>query len=283
MTLSERVRIGLARPVRLYLRHTPVQRGRGFIYFRILPLILPPSPAGFDAGRPDGSRIRLSYREVLGLVTFVSGGFEEPESRLLSRLARDGTIAFDVGANIGIHTIPLARAMPGGTVVAIEPLPANARRLVQNAEANKVGNIRLVQASAGPGEGQVILHLSDDPAFGSTTAVHHRRATSDGLMVQQTTLDRLWEDADRPPVSVVKIDIEGGELGALQGARRMLETARPPLLIETQGAARGPVVAFLATCDYRPQATPGLEPWNVLFRHSSDVIAPDLHDPDTDR
>jgi FkbM family methyltransferase len=269
MTAIDRIRIGLARPICWYLRHAPAQRGRGFLLFRVLPAILPPPPASFQAVRPDGSRIRLTYREVLGLVTFAQGGFEEPEGRLLASLARAGTTAFDVGANVGIHTIPLARAMPSGTVIAVEPLPANARRLRENAADNGVANVELAQAAVGAAEGEIVLQLADDPAFASTTAVHVRRKAVDAIRVPLTTIDRLWEEAGRPGVSVVKIDIEGGELAALLGATTMLDAEHPPLLIETQDAARPLVSELLAEHGYAPRAADGLEPWNVLFVHSA--------------
>jgi FkbM family methyltransferase len=266
----------MAQPLRWYVRHTPAQRGKGFVLFRVLRLVLPPEPASFEAVRPDGSRIRLRYREVLGLVTFVYGGFEEAEGRLLSELARDGTFAFDIGANVGIHTIPLARAMATGTVIAVEPLPANARRLQENAEANGVANVQLAGAAVGEEEGEVVLQLADDPAFASTTAVHERRKAIDAITVPLTTIDHLWEQAGRPGVSVVKIDIEGGELAALRGAVAMLAAEHPPLLIETQEGARSLVVQLLSTHGYAPRPVAGLEPWNVLFVHRAARLEPPI-------
>ena len=171
MKRRNRLRVGLAQPVKMYLRKIPLNRGRGFVYRQILRRILPPAPESFAARRPGGSFVTLQFREVLGLSAFVTGGFEDAECRLLMAITRPDSVAIDVGANVGIHTIPIAASAPLARVLAIEPLPGNAARLRENADANSIENIDVIEVAVGSQEGVVTLHIADDPAYASTDGV----------------------------------------------------------------------------------------------------------------
>jgi FkbM family methyltransferase len=259
------LRIALARPIGLYLRHSPTTRGRGFVIRQFLRRMLPPPPASFAVRRPGGSSITLEYREVLGLSAFVNGGFEDAECRLLIALTRPNSTAIDVGANVGIHAIPMAASSPTAKILAIEPLPSNVRRLRQNAEANMIDNLDVLELAVGRAQGVATLHVADDPAYASTDAVLGGHREVGLLAVQQTTLDLIWEEAGRPVVSVIKIDIEGGEMAALSGARVLLASRQPAVLIEAHDARIGAVETALAETGYQRQPTDGLQPWNHLF------------------
>lgn len=57
------------------------------------------------------------------------------------------------------------------------------------------------------------------------------RPTSKTL-VEATTIDDEWNRLGRPPVSVIKIDVEGGEYDVLLGARECIAAQRPSILTE---------------------------------------------------
>jgi FkbM family methyltransferase len=261
-----RLRVGLAQPVREYLRHAPTNRGRGFVYRHILRRILPPAPESFVVRRPGGSLVSLQYREVLGLSAFVSGGFEDAECRFLMAMTSPNSTAIDVGANVGIHAIPMAAASPSAKVLAIEPLPNNARRLRDNAEANSIENIDVIEVAVASDEGVVTLHVADDPAYASTDAVLPGHREIGQLAVEQTTLDAIWERAGRPVVSLIKIDVEGGELDVLNGAHALLASQLPTILIEALETRIETVASALAEYGYRPRTLAGLQPWNHVFQ-----------------
>jgi FkbM family methyltransferase len=210
--------------------------------------------------------VTLEYQEILGLSAFVNGGFEDAECRLLVALTRPETMAIDVGANVGIHAVPIAASLPTATVLAIEPVPGNALRLQDNIEANSIRNAEVRAVAVGSGEGLITLHVADDPAYASTDAVVRGQREIGQLSVEQTTLDAIWERAGRPPVSVVKIDVEGAELAVLNGAGALLADQHPSVLIEAHGAQFAAVASVLAKDGYRLQATDGLQPWNHLFQ-----------------
>jgi FkbM family methyltransferase len=254
-------------PVRIYLKRSPLLRGKGFITRRILKPLLPPPPSSFVAVRPDGSHVSLYYRETLGLTTITFGGFEDAECRVLCELARRGSTAIDVGGNVGVMAIPLARAVgPDGTVVAVEPVAENVRRLQANAALNELTNIVVRQVAAGQDKGRVEFQIVEDSAYGSTQSVSRGMTTTGVIMVESLPLDQIWADLGSPEVSVVKIDVEGGEAGVIRGASALLERDRPVLMLEANTAADlAQLTDLLKPHGYCEQPTDGFMPWNHLF------------------
>jgi FkbM family methyltransferase len=143
-----------------------------------------------------------------------------PEIAWIRQALRPGDVVADVGANNGFTGILFARAVgAAGRVVGFEPSPANLEAARQNIRLNQVGNFELVAAAVGAEPGTV----SFDPGFGNGAV-----ASGGPITVPQVTLDAHF-GASR--VDLLKLDIEGYELAALRGARRLLE-ARPALAIE---------------------------------------------------
>jgi FkbM family methyltransferase len=257
----------LAGPIRVYVRHCPFQRGKGLLVRRLLLPTLPPDPALFVARLPGGGLIRLHPRETIGFATLLDGGFETSEITCAIERSPAGTTTFDVGANVGIFSVALGRAVgPDGHVVAVEPDPANVRRLLDNLAFNSIGNARVVEAAASDREEIVELHLADDPAYNSVVAIEGRHAQTGTAAVQSVRLDQIWDDLGRPTVSFVKIDVEGGEVSVLRGSKVMIAATRPALLVEANDVRRLTLLrSELEPHGYRDDPQPGFQPWNHLF------------------
>jgi FkbM family methyltransferase len=223
----------LAWPLRWYVTHTPIRHGRTFLAYRILQPLTPNGDSTFDLEVPGGGRVPLRYREIVGFEALLNGSFERAELEVAYRAAKPGAVAVDVGAHAGLFTIAMARA---AEVWAVDPLPENTRRLQEAAEANGLGNVRVVEAAAGETDGTVTFNLSWDPAFGSLVG-GGENTTGRTVTVPQLRLDTIWQEAGRPSVSFVKVDAEGAELEVLRGAARLLEACRPVLMVETDDPA----------------------------------------------
>ncbi|MFH9086724.1 FkbM family methyltransferase [Streptomyces sp. NPDC017673] len=169
------------------------------------------------------------YGDVL-----TSGVSWEHETRLLRRLTRAGAAVLDVGANYGYTASLFAHhAGRGGRVVSVEPEPVMAGLLERNMAANGHDNVDVVRAAAGSAPGRLELWRS-----ATNLACHALNpglvpAPVDSVTVPVTTLDDVCADrlAGRTP-DLLKVDVEGWELEALKGARRVLETARPDIWLE---------------------------------------------------
>lgn len=253
-------------PLRAYLRLSPLKRGKGRLIEICIKPILPPHPESFTKRLPDGSVIQLHHSGSIGVTVLAFGSFEAAEMDWLRSHAPHGSTAIDVGANVGVLTVQLARVVGDeGLVIACEPVPDNVTLLRRNLEINGLHNVRVFPLAVGARNELVRLHLGTDAAAHSTIEVLSTWRTRKSMVVRQVTLDELWHGGERPLVSLVKIDVEGAELGVLQGASEMLATTQPFLLIETRQPVEASLTAWLGERGYTQAQPPGFEPWNYAY------------------
>ncbi len=264
----------LAWPLRAYVRRGPASPSRTLVQAALGHTILRLAPATFLAQLPAGGTIELRYDERIGLSTLLMGTFEAAETERLFRLARPGTTAIDAGANVGMFTIPLAHAVgPSGRVLAFEPAPPTAARLRANARLNALENVTVVEVALGRAAGEGTLELASDAAYNTLGT------GASGVPVTIACLDDVWEEHGRPEVSVLKADVEGGELELLEGAASMLRACRPAVLVElAEPGLRRAVEEFMQAEGYRRVPAEGFQPWNQLFLPDS-ATAPSEPEP----
>ncbi len=160
---------------------------------------------------------------------------------LLRRLLRRGGTLIDVGANIGLVSLPVAR--DGTPVIALEMLPANCLKLQLAGLLNGLPRLRVLQAAISNEE--AILDYGGADAWGKI---------GDGA--QQAAALRLDTALRLPNLPlpawsrrlVVKIDVEGHELEVLQGAQHLIATRRPAILFESIERADRPENAGSLQC-----------------------------------
>ena len=254
-------------PIRWYWAHSERQLGKKLVVDRILKHLLPPPPAGFEAELPGGGRIFLHHRDDIGLVVLLTGSFERAEVELARAHARPGSTAIDVGANVGIFTVPLALAVGrAGRVIAVEPSPENVEQLEHNVHLNDLANVDVQPIAIAAEPGEVALQLGADPAFHSTATVVRSRDAAASTLVRADTLDHVWRDAGSPDVSFLKIDTEGGELDALDGARELLAGCHMPILLEAKEEERVRALdELLVPLGYRRLRPSGFAVGNYLY------------------
>lgn len=145
--------------------------------------------------------------------------FVEPYERYFK--VAPGEIVLDVGACIGEFTVPAARR--AGEVVAIEPNPENQWWLQRNIVENKLGNVHVIGKAAWSYRKALRLHLSKEN-IGGHSVIGERGGGN--IVVQADTLDNIVSDLGIEKVDFVKMDIEGAEVQALEGAKKVLTTAK---------------------------------------------------------
>jgi FkbM family methyltransferase len=143
-----------------------------------------------------------------------------------------GDIFVDVGANVGVYTV-LAAKNAGASVIAIEPIPSTVSKLERNIDVNGIREkveINLCGISDRPGT----LHFTRTlDSLNRVLATSEPPDPSWTMEVPVRTLDELVKDKE--PV-LCKIDIEGYELPALQGAHSFLSSpSLKAVIIELNG------------------------------------------------
>lgn len=153
------------------------------------------------------------------------------ETWLLKRLdqsVKDGSLVWDVGANIGIVSLWLATAKDRRVeVVAFEPMPDNAEALRANIELNARTNIHVCEAALSDKEGHAQLAVTGPRGDGRHTLVVDASRGAALIDVTLRTGDEVAAQRGREP-DVVKIDVEGAEVAVLAGMNRMLSRGVPP-------------------------------------------------------
>jgi FkbM family methyltransferase len=160
------------------------------------------------------------------------GCYEPHFAELFALLVRPGDRCVDVGANVGVHTVRLARlAGPGGTVTAIEPDPVLMCRARRNLALNRLGNVRLINAAASDEAGEMNLYLpgKSDTNRARASLLRHAYLTGDVIAVPVVTVD---DACGAGRVALIKIDVEGHEDAVVRGAARIIERDAPAVLFE---------------------------------------------------
>ncbi len=146
----------------------------------------------------------------------------------------EGDCFVDVGANIGLYTLPLAqRAGPSGKVVAIDANPLMARRLAWNAAASGLANIDVVNCAVSDREGKGVLTIRK-----ADVAIVAVEEVEDGP-VPVRTLAAILDDSGLNRLHGLKIDIEGHEDKALAPFIRTAAAGRLPRRIVIERAPAG--------------------------------------------
>jgi FkbM family methyltransferase len=211
----------------------------------------------------DGALIYNINDQFIGRALDKYGEFSRGELIFLRQLIEPGMTVVDVGANIGVLTVPFARLVrPGGKVIAFEPQRIVYQMLCGNIALNALDNVFAHNAAAGSAPGAIAVPAVDyaQPGnFGGISVATPTAGEPTGLI----TLDSLGLER----CDLIKIDVEGMELEALDGAAKTIERSHPIMLIEKIKADATQLRQWLETRGY-VVIEAGI---NLLVIHSSDA------------
>jgi len=189
------------------------------------------------------------------------GGFELAERAFVSRVLRSGMTVLDIGAHHGLYTLLASKTVgPSGQVIAFEPSPRERKALRLNVRLNRCKNVLVQELALGNEEGETKLHVVDHLETGCNSLRPPALPGSTSLVsVRVISLDQWLAVRDLRSVDFIKLDVEGGELSVLQGAKRLLERPpRPVILVEVQDIRTRPwgyrgreIIDFLSAKGYK--------------------------------
>ena len=194
---------------------------------------------------------------------------ETETARQLRKLIQPGMVILDVGAHVGYYT-RLFAALTGadGRVIAFEPHPRTHKAL--RANLRRLPNVTALQVAAAETAGAAELYdylmmsASGSLHYDESLAALQQAQMSESdvaprrqggfemqkYRVETASIDRCLREMNIEQVDLVKMDIEGAEMGALRGMRRTID--------------RSPSLALIM--EYNPQALQafGHEPIHAL-------------------
>lgn len=165
------------------------------------------------------------------------GEFSEREGEFLRQLCRPGDVVVEVGANIGTHTVPLARQIgPSGMIFAFEPQPVVFQTLCANVALNSLTNVECCAVAVGDHSGDIgipPIRYDSEENFGGISL-------SPDAAGRRVSLVRLDDVLELSKLRLLKIDVEGMEQPVLEGARETIGRLRPALYVENDRLDRSP-------------------------------------------
>ncbi len=162
-------------------------------------------------------------------IRFIKGTYEPKNVEAIQKTVQEDDVAYDVGAHVGYFSVLMGDIVgSGGKVIAFEPRGLNLGYLQRHVSANNCHNIEIVSKAVGDHSG----HAKLETRTGSGTGYISDTGDED---VEITSIDELVESGDLPPPTFLKIDVEGGEMAVLRGARKVIEAQRPRMILATHG------------------------------------------------
>lgn len=198
----------------------------------------------FLAPRLDERTYKYLQAGAMGWDIFTKNWWE-PELELLSPALRVGETAIDIGANYGLWGYHLGRAVgEHGSVYCFEPLPFTGSTFGLIAKALRFGpQVHLINKGAGEKKGRVTFNVPvtdwgsiaaglvsmgrKDDRPGKEKYVHYNTKE---VACDVVTIDEQLGALEK--VALIKSDIEGADLFALRGARKIIEANKPTVIIE---------------------------------------------------
>jgi len=195
-----------------------------------------------------GAMLYISADEYVGRSLDLYGEFSQSESTVINQVLKPGMVAIDAGANIGCHTLSMARSVIAkGIIHAFEAQRIVHQILTANIALNAVTNVVSHHAALGATAGQIVVpHVdySKTGNFGGLALGEFER----GEAVAMETIDGL----NLAACHFIKIDVEGMETDVLAGGAGTIDAHQPILYVENDRRERAPkLIEWLLNRDYR--------------------------------
>jgi FkbM family methyltransferase len=211
-----------------------------------------------------GLHYALDLAQGIDLAIYLFGQFEPTTAAACTRHVRPGWCALDIGANVGAHTLNLARLVGAqGRVIAVEPTEYAFAKLQRNLTLNPdlAPRVTALQCFLGTSDAAPAIdrvYAGWPLAGGRELHPKHRGEPMSTRGATMRRLDSVLDAHGRPRVGFVKLDVDGYECEVLAGAAAMLARDRPvfvlelsPYVLVEHGASLERLMAFFVPLGYR--------------------------------
>lgn len=141
----------------------------------------------------------------------------------LSGRIKNSNISIDIGANIGITAIWMAKN--SNKVYAFEPEKNNLKRLKDNLKVNGIDNVEIVEKAVSDRDTVGVLNIFESYGHHSLSA-NHISSPINTQQVDIISLEKFCNLNNISEIDFLKIDVEGFELEVLMGAKNLLNNKK---------------------------------------------------------
>jgi FkbM family methyltransferase len=203
------------------------------------------------SGRPVAARLDLADEFCRIWYYWGYERYEPGVARLLTTLARQRRVIVEAGANIGYYTLLMATAQPAGaTVHAFEPRPDVFARLSENIALNALTSVRLNDAAVSDTAGRATLYLPDSGNREMASLDRSFAPAMRSIDVRTVRLDAYCA-SNGLAVDLLKLDVEGSEVRALEGLGTVLRDRWPDIVCEVLPQYEAALNTLVAGTPYR--------------------------------
>ena len=209
----------------------------------------------------DGSILYNPNDTYVGKSIEAYGRYQLEEIKVFDKYVQSGDTVLDIGANIGTHTLWFANKVgPKGSVIAFEPQRLIFQTLCANMALNSITNVDCKQLGVGYSKRLVTVPVLDPLKENNFGGLSIDEEYPEGEPVAICRVD----DIGLPRCDFIKMDVEGMEPEALQGAMNTIVKCRPILYVELD----------------REENLHFLQIFLEELRYKADLHSPPLHSPD---
>ena len=166
------------------------------------------------------------------------GPQQEGDFNYFLTLLQPQDVVLDIGANIGIMTVLMAKRAKQGQVYAFEPVPDNIAVLQKVVATHRLTNVAILPFALGENQGQVEMSMPilKGVKMQGLSHVNHQSiegydASANTYQVEQKYLDQI-EILQQERINAIKIDVENYEQFVFRGGRQLLQTHKPIIYCE---------------------------------------------------
>jgi FkbM family methyltransferase len=236
----------------LYARNFPIRRGKLRIVNSLWRAALDDQSVHRLAALKHGRfRMQCDLREMLQRQFYFFGTYflEEDLLRCWETAAKGAEFILDVGANAGIYSLAALAIQPDATVHAFEPTPEIAARLRETAKLNSLDGLQVHELAVFSDNGEAVLkRLRGD--FGDNEGMNFVArdiGDTETERVRTVCIDQFCQDHAIDHIDLMKLDIQGQEHAALQGAKRLINSGNIGKIFMELNWAESTAVACPAT------------------------------------
>lgn len=225
-----------------------------------------------------GGQVLASLTDYDGRAAFYVGELDRKITWICAQIVRPGDTVLDIGTNIGMVTLWLAKLVGNhGKVHTFEPNPKLQKILEETFAHNRLSNVCLHSVALGAEPGQLKLRIPRGHAGMASLVRNLDRSDCDVFEVPVDTLSTIVAREGIKSIRLLKIDVEGFEAQVFQGGRDVLESLRPEAILfelnerSDRAVREQPVIKILRDFEYGFFSVP-----KCLFRMHLEPFDPDV-------